>query len=199
MSKKPTGIINIHGREYQTVAYRVQTFREQHPDWTLHSTVIERTDEVVVMEARILDESGRLIANGHAEEYRRASSINKTSALENAETSAIGRALAALGIGGTEFASANEVERAVSGEKPSIDERVQIVSDEREAAIRTVADACIAAYAADDEWKCYEEAAAITDPEERLRLWAHLKPHSAVRSCIKRMAELERNGTKEPA
>ena len=42
-----------------------------------------------------------------------ASKINATSALENAETSAIGRRLSALGFGGTEYASADEVANAI--------------------------------------------------------------------------------------
>lgn len=110
---KPTGIIAIHGREYQTVAYRVSLFREQHPDYSLTTSVIERDPQCVVMQATIADADGRVLATGHAEEYRSSSQINKTSALENAETSAIGRALAALGLGGTEFATANEVQNAI--------------------------------------------------------------------------------------
>ena len=50
-----------------------------------------------------------LLATGYAEEVRAASKINATSALENAETSAIGRCLSALGFGGQEYASADEV------------------------------------------------------------------------------------------
>lgn len=110
---KPTGIIAIHGREYQTVAYRVQMFREAHPDWALTTAVMVRDEECVVMQATIADETGRVLATGHSEEFRKSSQINRTSALENAETSAIGRALAALGLGGTEFATANEVQNAI--------------------------------------------------------------------------------------
>lgn len=120
---KPTGIIAIHGREYQTVALRVQMFREVHPDWSLTTAVMARDPECVVMQATIADESGRVLATGHAEENRKASQINRTSALENAETSAIGRALAALGLGGTEFATANEVENAVHQQNNGKDER----------------------------------------------------------------------------
>lgn len=108
-----TGIINIRGKEYQTVALRVQLFRQAHPDHSLTTAVVSRDPDCVVMQATIGDPSGRIIATGHAEEYRTSSQINKTSALENAETSAIGRALAAFGIGGTEFASANEVANAI--------------------------------------------------------------------------------------
>jgi hypothetical protein len=115
-----TGIVNIRGKEYQTVALRVQKFREAHPTWALTSEVLFRDADCVVMKSIIADETGRILATGHAEEYRKSSQINGTSALENAETSAHGRALAALGIGGTEFASANEVQNAIHqrAEKP---------------------------------------------------------------------------------
>jgi AmiR/NasT family two-component response regulator len=59
--------------------------------------------------------------------------VNATSALENAETSAIGRALASLGLGGTEFASADEVARALSGGKPTAGLRESDMADYRAA------------------------------------------------------------------
>jgi len=108
-----TGIVNIKGKEYQTVALRMQKFREQHPDWSIITALISRDAETVVMLASVMNEQNRIIATGHAEEFRNASQINSTSALENCETSAIGRALAAAGFGGTEFASANEVQNAI--------------------------------------------------------------------------------------
>lgn len=108
-----TGIVNIRGKEYQTVALRVQLFREKHPEHGLSTEIVYCDAECVRMKALITDASGRVIATGHSEEYRKSSQINRTSALENAETSAIGRALAAFGMGGTEFASANEVENAI--------------------------------------------------------------------------------------
>jgi hypothetical protein len=62
----------------------------------------------------LMKEGRPVVAVGHAEENRQASTINKTSALENCETSAYGRALAAFGFAGTEFASADEVAQAIS-------------------------------------------------------------------------------------
>lgn len=112
-AKKETGITNIRGREYQTVALRVTKFRADKEEWSLTTEIVSRDDECVVMKATISNEQGRILATGHAEEYRKSSQVNKTSALENAETSAIGRALAAAGWGGTEFASANEVQNAI--------------------------------------------------------------------------------------
>lgn len=112
-----TGIVNIRGKEYQTVALRVSKFREVHPDWELSTEIIKADEKVVIMQARIYNQDGKCISTGHAEELRASSQINSTSALENCETSAIGRALAAAGFGGTEFASANEVQNAIAQQK----------------------------------------------------------------------------------
>ena len=108
------GIVPIHGKQYKTVAYRVNEFRTQYPDYTVSTELVEANDTLVVMKASISNEQGRLLATGFAEEVRAASKINRTSALENAETSAIGRALAALGLAGTEYASADEVANAIT-------------------------------------------------------------------------------------
>jgi hypothetical protein len=116
-----SGIVNIRGKEYQTVALRVQKFREAHPDWEISTEIIEANEKFVIMQARIYNTEGKCIATGHAEEFRSASQINSTSALENAETSAIGRALAAAGWGGTEFASANEVQNAIHQQNKKVD------------------------------------------------------------------------------
>ena len=105
-----TGIVQIHGKDYQTVALRVSKLRDDHPDWTISTDILSNADTVLI-KACILDENGRLIGSGHAEEIRGSTNINKTSAVENCETSAIGRALAASGYGGTEYASANEMEK----------------------------------------------------------------------------------------
>jgi len=107
------GIVPIHGKQYKTVAYRVNEFREKHPDFTISTELVEANNTLVVMKASISNQEGRLLATGFAEEVRAASKINRTSALENAETSAIGRALAALGFAGTEYASADELVNAL--------------------------------------------------------------------------------------
>lgn len=108
------GIVPIHGKQYKTVAYRVNEFRAKYPEYTVSTELVEANDTLVVMKASISNEQGRLLATGFAEEVRAASKINRTSALENAETSAVGRALAALGLAGTEYASADEVANAIT-------------------------------------------------------------------------------------
>lgn len=65
-----------------------------------------------------------------------------------------------------------------------------VVSQARAKIIRSVADACIAAHAGGDEYKCYEEFSGITDSEERVMLWGMLGGHSKIRSSIKAQAEL---------
>tara|TARA_R110000765_G_scaffold417652_2_gene520365 strand:- start:2433 stop:2930 length:498 start_codon:yes stop_codon:yes gene_type:complete len=110
------GVISIHGREYWTVARRVADFRKTHPStkgWAIETDIISVDAEVVIVKATIRDPDGKVVATGHAEEYRTASKINRTSAVENAETSAIGRAMAAAGWAGSgEYASADEMKKA---------------------------------------------------------------------------------------
>lgn len=117
MSNKDTGIVNIHGKEYQTVAHRVNKFRADYTGHSIMTEIIESNDKAVIMKASITDENNYVIATGHAEEVRGSTNINKTSALENCETSAIGRALACFGLLGTEFASADEVQHAITNKK----------------------------------------------------------------------------------
>ena len=108
------GIVKIHNKEYKTVALRVNEFLEsaRHKEWSIETDLIS-DGNLVVMKSIIKDESGRIRGTGYAEELRGSTNINKTSALENCETSAIGRALSAVGFGGTEYASANEVTDAI--------------------------------------------------------------------------------------
>lgn len=114
MSQNKPGHVNIHGKQYPTVAYRLSEFRKAYPDWSVLTRPLDITENRVVFEASIVDESGRVRSNGHSEEFRAASKINKTSALENAETSAVGRALGNLGIGADEtIATAEEVLNAM--------------------------------------------------------------------------------------
>jgi len=108
-----SGTVKIHGKEYKTVALRIQEFREKHPDFTIQTELVEANDMLVIVKATIAC-AGQVIATGYAEEVRTASKINRTSALENAETSAVGRALAFFGLGGSEIASADEVANAIT-------------------------------------------------------------------------------------
>ena len=112
MSEVDNGIVELHGKSYETVALRVTKFREAHPDWTIKTKIIDPGLHVTV-KASIFDADGKLIATGHASEERGDRGVNLTSALENAETSAVGRALAFYRYPGTFLRSADEMSEAL--------------------------------------------------------------------------------------
>ena len=117
--------VNIHGKEYHTVAERIQLLNlaldKSGTDYSLTTELISWDNDIVIMKAVLTLVKGESVMtySGHAYEKEDSSQINKTSALENCETSAIGRALSAAGFGGgNEYASANEVENAIHQQKP---------------------------------------------------------------------------------
>ena len=66
---------------------------------------------MVVVRAKIVNEAYQILSTGHAEEFRSTSQVNRTDAMENAETSAIGRALANLGYLGSDIASEEDIRK----------------------------------------------------------------------------------------
>ena len=119
MADKSKGEVEIHGSTYLTVARRVDDFRksEDFKGWSIETELVSAEDSMVVMKSTIRDSDGKVAATGYAEEDRSFGKINKTSALENCETSAVGRALAFLGLAGSEIASADEVAGAINQQK----------------------------------------------------------------------------------
>jgi hypothetical protein len=113
---------NIRGKKYVEVNERIKYLR-QEPTLKEYSILTEFTvldSEMCVCKCTIATPQGKVVATGHAHEERASSNINKTSYVENCETSAVGRALAMLGIGiDTSIASANEVNEAIAKEQAS--------------------------------------------------------------------------------
>ena len=118
--------VDIKGKQYKTVAERILELNTNtNSNYSIHTEILnENIQEYVLMKATLTlpvefspsEEPSEAFHwdTGHAYEVQGAGVINKTSHIENAETSAIGRALAAAGyVGGTEFASADEVANAV--------------------------------------------------------------------------------------
>ena len=106
--------VNIKGKEYVEVNTRIKYFRQNFKDWSLTSELVELTNESVLIKAVIRNPEGRIIASGYAQEEKASSYINKTSFIENCETSAWGRALGNLGIGiDSSVASYEEVKTAI--------------------------------------------------------------------------------------
>lgn len=92
-------LMNLKGKDYLMVCYRIQWFREERPDWSIWTDRIEANDKFVVFRAQIANETGKIIATAH----KREDYAHFGDATEKAETSAIGRALALCGYG-TQFA-----------------------------------------------------------------------------------------------
>tara|TARA_R100000808_G_scaffold8322_1_gene23685 strand:- start:59 stop:541 length:483 start_codon:yes stop_codon:yes gene_type:complete len=110
--------INIHGKEYVTVAERVQMLHESGVTEISLNTEILHDDEKSIVMKTTLEIDGNSYT-GIAQEIKGSTNINKTSAYENCETSAVGRCLGFAGYGSVEsIASADEVVNAVAQQKP---------------------------------------------------------------------------------
>lgn len=117
---------DVKGKAYAEVPQRVKAFRMLFPDGFIMTDMISNDGGVCVFKASAgyYDESGiaRILGTGTAYEREGSSFINKTSYIENCETSAVGRALGFINLGSdSSIASAEEVANAVlqqqSGEK----------------------------------------------------------------------------------
>jgi len=112
--------VNIHGKEYKTVAERVNEVHEKYKDNVeIQTELISWEDGIVIMKATVTihTKERSLTFVDYAYEKEGSTMINKTSILENCSTSAIGRSLSAAGYAGTEYASADEVANAISNQK----------------------------------------------------------------------------------
>lgn len=106
--------LDIKGKKYVPVNERIKYFRKNFETYAVVTEIIRCTDEDCIIKATVYDEESRVRAVGHAQEFRNGSNINKTSYVENCETSAVGRALGFLGIGIDEsVASADELNLAL--------------------------------------------------------------------------------------
>ena len=105
--------VDIKGKAYVEVNERIKYFRQKYENGSILTDIIKLQDGVCVIKANVYV-NDELVATGHAYEKEGSTFINKTSYIENCETSAIGRALGILGIGiDTSVASYEEVGNAV--------------------------------------------------------------------------------------
>ena len=105
--------ITVHNKQYATVSLRVAVARRVlGTALDIVTKIVSIDANTVVMQADVYID-GVHVSTGHAEEKRSASKINQSSALENCETSATGRALAFLGFISDGIASAEEVSAAI--------------------------------------------------------------------------------------
>ena len=105
--------INIHNKKYSLIVDRIGVARRSlGSDLDIKTSIIHQDDKKVIVQCDVYVDEKHL-STGTAEELRATSRINQTSALENAETSAVGRALAFLGFANNSIASAEEVSLAI--------------------------------------------------------------------------------------
>ncbi len=106
--------MDVKGKEYAIVNERIRAFRMVYPGGAITTDIISMADGVVVMKATVCAEDGTVLGTGTAYEKEGSSYINKTSYIENCETSAVGRALGMCGFGiDTAVCSAEEVRNAI--------------------------------------------------------------------------------------
>lgn len=117
---------DIKGKAYAEVNQRIKAFRMVYPNGTIATELLSDKDGICVFKAMVYADNdptvNTLLGTGHAYEKESSSFINKTSYIENCETSAVGRALAMAGFGiDTSIASAEEVGNAINNQQSKED------------------------------------------------------------------------------
>ena len=130
---------DIKGKDYVEVNQRIKAFRKLYPEGTIETEMLSNENGVCVFRARVysspykytnttidgvittdVQHQGVLLGTGTAYEKEDSSFINKTSYIENCETSAVGRALGMCGFGiDVSVASAEEVQNAINNQAPT--------------------------------------------------------------------------------
>lgn len=129
---------DIKGKAYVEVNQRIKAFRQLYPEGFIRTQLLSNENGVCVFKAEVgyyeiskyvddvhcwVDKEEFILATGTAYEKEQSSYINKTSFIENCETSAVGRALGMLGLGiDTSVASAEEVRNAINQQEARADE-----------------------------------------------------------------------------
>lgn len=113
---------DIKGKDYAGVNQRIKAFRMVYPTGFITSQMLSNDNGVCIFTAQAgfydKDDSPTILGTGTAYEKEGSTFINKTSYIENCETSAVGRALGMCGFGiDTSVASAEEVENAMANQE----------------------------------------------------------------------------------
>ena len=158
--------INYHGKSYAEVGERVKAFRERYGDTgQILSEIVQNDDEKVVMKSHCIVD-GVILGTGFAEEIRGSTQVNKSSALENCETSSIGRAISfATGFmsDGSKIASTEEIQNAIV-QQSQVDAHLKTMA----VAVAYVSTALKVAIANDDE-EGIEECRSSVHGNQHLR------------------------------
>lgn len=104
----------IKGKDYAEVNQRIKAFRMVYPQGFIKTELVSLENGVCVIKATVGVGETMILGTGYAYEKEGSTFINKTSYIENCETSAVGRALGMAGFGiDVSVASAEEVQNAI--------------------------------------------------------------------------------------
>lgn len=149
---------NIKGKEYAAVNGRINAFRRLYPQGFITTDIVSLEAGVVVMKATCgYYENGQAVVLGTGMAYERegSSNINKTSYIENCETSAIGRALGMAGLGiNTAVASSEEVQNAIKQQEELQDD----INPEKRVAMIDEINAMMKDYSQDEKRTLFAQA-----------------------------------------
>lgn len=131
---------DIKGKDYAEVNQRIKAFRMVYPTGSILTEMVSNENGVCVFKATVgyNDENGngKILGTGTAYEKENSTFINKTSYIENCETSAVGRALGMCGFGiDVSVASYEEVQNAINNqgeqkETPkATDKQISLIED----------------------------------------------------------------------
>ena len=116
---------DVKGKQYAEVNQRIKAFRMVYPEGTIETYIVSLENGVCIMKANIKN-GDLLLGTGTAYEKENSTFINKTSYIENCETSCVGRALAMCGFGiDTSIASKEEVENAIEQQEQEKKEQAE--------------------------------------------------------------------------
>lgn len=128
---------DIKGKEYAEVNQRIKAYRMVYPNGTIRTKLAKLENGICVFMAEVTNNDGDVIATGTAYEKENSTFINKTSYIENCETSAVGRALGMAGFGiDTSVASAEEVQNAIENQKE--DKKIIFATEKQKELIRNM-------------------------------------------------------------
>lgn len=145
--------------DYETVEERLAKFWKEHPDGQIHTKLLEHTSGRFIVEASIFrtEADSRPWTTGLAEETVQGRGVNATSALENCETSAIGRALANAG-----YATKGKRASREEMSKVAAKEAVVVKIQEAKQKMAQTAEQYVPVQKADDPWTQWEAAPVQT-------------------------------------
>ena len=166
--------------DYETVEERLAKFWKDYPDGLVHTDLVEHSTNRFVVKASIFrtEADAKAWTTGYAEETVSARGVNSTSALENCETSAIGRALANANYAAKgKRASREEMSKVKAGApKPfaeKLAEKITVAKEDDPWTIKTVTEAPQAAMSVEEVAKTIGATILSDDPTclHGNRLW----------------------------